>query len=477
MNAPVTVLKAQQSESAANALISEELARFVGAYTTTAIPAVVTARAKHLILDAIGIALASTAYDFAHRAMTAVSGLAGSGDFAVIGMPARLPLRDAALINGILVHGLDFDDTHSGGVIHATASVLPTVLAVGAQQRANGREMLAVYVLGIEVAARLGAVAKGAFHQVGFHPTGLIGAFACALAAGRLMGLNEKQLVMAQGLTLSAGAGSLEFLEDGAWNKRFHPGWAAVSGITAAALARQGFVGAKRAYEGRFGLYASHLQSHFDPANLTLATAGLGETWELQQVAVKPYPACHFVHACVDAAVTLRREHKLDAREIEQVRALVPAEVVKTVCEPAANKRRPANSYDAQFSIPYTVAAALRRGQFTLDELEDDALGDADTLALADRVQYEIDPATTFPRHYTGEVIVTLRGGRTLRHREAVNRGNGERPLSEADIIAKFRSNAARAVAQAKAQEIEALLLSVDQATDVGALADRLTAA
>jgi 2-methylcitrate dehydratase PrpD len=337
--------------------------------------------------------------------------------------------------------------------------------------------MLAAYVLGVEVAARLGAVAKGAFHQVGFHPTGLIGAFACTLAAGRLMGLNERQLVMAQGLTLSAGSGSLEFLEDGAWNKRFHPGWAAVSGITAAALARQGFVGAKRAYEGRFGLYASHLQSHFDPTNLALATAGLGEIWELQQVAVKPYPACHFVHACVDAAVTLTREHKLDAKEIEQVRALVPAEVVKTVCEPAANKRRPANSYDAQFSIPYAVAAGLQRGQFTLDELEDDALGDPDILALADRVQYETDPATTFPRHYTGELIVSLRGGRTLRHREAVNRGNGERPLSETDIVEKFRSNAARAVSRDKAQAVESLLLSLDQAADVRALADELAGA
>ena len=200
MNAPVTVLKVPQTESA-TPLISEELAHFVGAYATAAIPAAVKARAKHLILDAVGIALASTRYDFAHRALTAISGLAGAGDFAVIGMPARLPLRDAALINGILIHGLDFDDTHSGGVIHATSSVLPTVLAVGAQQRASGSEMLAAYILGVEVAARLGAVAKGAFHQVGFHPTGLIGAFACTLAAGRLMGLNEKQLVMAQGLT------------------------------------------------------------------------------------------------------------------------------------------------------------------------------------------------------------------------------------------------------------------------------------
>jgi 2-methylcitrate dehydratase PrpD len=474
MNAQVTVLKSAQREAVATALIAEELAQFAGALSSEKVPAAVTARAKHLILDAVGIALASTTYDFAHRAMTAIVGLGGSGDAAVIGMPARLPLRDAALINGILVHGLDFDDTHSGGVIHATASVLPTVLAVGARQRASGREMLAAYVLGVEVAARLGAVAKGAFHQVGFHPTGLIGAFACTLAAGRLMGLGEKQLVMAQGLALSAGSGSLEFLEDGAWNKRFHPGWAAVSGITAAALAQQGFVGAKRVYEGRFGLFASHLQSHFDPANLALATAGLGESWELLQVAVKPYPACHFVHACVDAAVALVREQKLDPAEIERVQALVPAEVVKTVCEPAANKRRPANSYDAQFSIPYTVAAALRRGRFTLDELEDDALGDPAILALADRVYYETDPATTFPRHYTGEVIVTTRGGRTFRHREAINRGNGERPLSEAAIIEKFHANAARAASHERAQRIAALLLSLDDAADVQAVAARL---
>ena len=362
-------------------------------------------------------------------------------------------------------------------MIHATCSVLPTVLAVAACRHASGGEMLAAYVLGVEIAARLGAVAKGAFHQVGFHPTGLVGAFACALAAGRLMGLGEKQLVMAQGLTLSAGSGSLEFLEDGAWNKRFHPGWAANAGITAAALTQQGFVGTKRAYEGRFGLFASHLQGHFDPANLTIATAGLGNTWELLQVAVKPYPSCHFVHACTDAAVTLVRERKLNFREVERVRALIPAEVVMTVCEPVANKRRPANSYDAQFSIPYAVAAALRRGRFTLDELEDDALRDPDILALADRVDYEIDPASTFPRHYTGEVIVTTRNGRTLRHREAINRGNGERPLSEAAIIEKFHSNAARTVSPGLAQQIETLLLALDQQPDARAIADGLASA
>jgi 2-methylcitrate dehydratase PrpD len=458
----------------AEAPISDVLARFVGGFAADRIPASVTARAMHLILDAVGIALASTTCDFAHRAMTAIAGLAGTGDSAVVGMPTRLPMRDAALVNGILIHGLDFDDTHSSGIIHATSSVLPTVLAVGARQRASGRDMLAAYVLGVEVAARLGAVAKGAFHQVGFHPTGLIGAFACTLAAGRLMGLGEKQLAMAQGLTLSAAAGNLEFLEDGAWNKRFHPGWAAVSAITAANLAQHGFVGARRAYEGRFGLYASHLQGHFDPADLVLATAGLGESFELLQVAVKPFPACHFVHACADAAIALAGMPGIVAGDITHVRALVPAEVIKTVCEPVANKRRPRNSYDAQFSIPYVVAAALHRGRFTLDELEGDALGDPAIQALADRVDYEVDPSATFPRHYSGEVIVTLRDGRTVGHREQVNRGNGERPLSEAAIVEKFHHNAARAVSPERARRIEALVLGIDQAPDVRSVADAL---
>jgi 2-methylcitrate dehydratase PrpD len=457
-------------------LISEHLAQFVGGFVTDRIPPPVVARAKYLILDAVGIALASTTHEFSRRAIMAVADLAGAGDAAVIGTPLRLPMRDAALINGMLIHGLDFDDTHSGGVIHATSSVLPTVLAVGARRHVSGRDMLAAYVLGVEAAARLGAVAKGGFHQVGFHPTGLVGAFACALAAGRLMGLDKEQLVMAQGLALSVGSGSLEFLEDGAWNKRLHPGWAANGGITAAALAREGFIGAKRAYEGRFGLYASHLQNRLGAADLSLAMAGLGEVWETLQVALKPYPACHFMHACIEAAISLAHDHELNAAQVEEIRAVVPAEVISTVCEPLQNKRHPANSYDAQFSIPYAVATALRRGRFTLDELDDAAIADPDALALANLVNYEIDSSSTFPRHYSGEVVVMTRDGRTLRRREQINRGNSERPLNDADIVEKFRSNAARAVSQDQAQRIEALVLSIDELVDVNQLVAGLAA-
>jgi len=457
-------------------LVAESLAQFTTGLSLARIPPAVVVQAKHLMLDAVGIALASTGFDFAHRTLTAMRALAGEGDTPVIGFPALLPMRDAALVNGVLIHGLDYDDTHIGAVVHPTASLLPTVLAVGARRRASGAATLAAYIAGVEAAARLGAVAKGGFHQIGFHPTGLVGAFACALAAGKLMGLGEEQLVMAQGITLSAAAGSLEFLEDGAWTKRFHPGWAANAGITAAALAQQGFVGPKRTYEGRFGLYPSHLQERYDPADLALATRDLGEVWELMQVAVKPFPACHFTHACADAAIVLKRDHHIDARAIRHVEALVPAEVVKTVCEPVANKRRPANAYDAQFSIPFIVAAALIHDRFTLAELTPKAISDPQILALADRVDYRVDPSSGFPRYYSGELIVATEDGHSLRHREHMNRGCGDRPLAEAEILYKFQDNATRAVAPERAHEIGETMLGLDAAADLRDVARPLSA-
>jgi 2-methylcitrate dehydratase PrpD len=389
-------------------------------------------------------------------------------------LPLRLPPRDAALLNGILVHGLDFDDTHSGGVIHATASIWPTVLATAHMQGASGADLLTAYVAGVEAATRLAAVGSGPFHQIGFHPTGLIGVFGCTLAAGTLMGLSPKALVMAQGIALSMASGSLEFLEDGAWTKRMHPGWAAQSGITAAALARQGFVGPSRAYEGRFGLFNAYIQAGIEAERWGRATAGLREVWETMAVAVKPLPACHFTHACSDAAIALIDKHKFAIADIERIKALVPAEVVKTVCEPVANKRRPANAYDAQFSIPYLVAASLVRGRFGLAELEPDVLADETILRLCDLVDYEVDARSTFPRHYTGEVQIALKDGRTLVHREAMNRGCADRPLSNAEIADKFAGNARLSLSARQADAVRDAVLGLDQATDVRATIDRI---
>lgn len=440
--------------------ISEQLAAFAADFDKQVIPAAVRERARHLMLDSLGIAFASRAYDFAEKAMGGIQELNEGGQSMVIGTTEKLDTRNAILINGILIHGLDFDDTHAKGVIHATASVLPTVLAVAAKYDRSGADLVAAYILGVEVATRLGAVAKGGFHQVGFHPTGLIGTFGCAVAAGYLMGLTESQYVDALGLALSVGSGSLEFLNDGAWNKRLHPGWAGAAGVTAATMAKHGYRGTRQAFEGRFGLYRSHL-SNVQDYDIALATADLGQVWEVVNVSVKPLPACHFTHAAIDAAIRIHAKG-ISADDIARVDVLVPADVVKTVCEPEAQKRNPANSYEAQFSIPYLVGTGLLKGRLTLEDIEAPALFDHQVLDLASRTFYRPDPDTAFPKYFDGEVIVTLKNGEVVREREAVNRGAVDRPLTPEDIIQKFRQNASRELEHQRVVEIENAVLSME---------------
>ncbi len=443
--------------------ITQQLARFAARTRAEDIPQTVRVRAMHHMLDAAGIAIAASRYDHAHRVLTAMRGLGGAGTVPVFGFPARLSPRDAATVNGYLCHGLDFDDTHVAGIIHPTASVLPAVLSTAAHVGASGKAMVTAFVIGVETAARIASVAKSGFHQVGFHPTGMIGVFGCTLAAGRLMGLNEKELAMARGIAVSMAAGSLEFVEDGAWNKRLHPGWAAQAGMTAAALAREGFVGATKPYDGRFGLFNAYLGTHKDQADYALATAGLGQTWELMETAIKPYPACHFTHGCIDAALELRKQG-VTADKIEGINVQVPAGVFKVICEPEGNKLKPANSYDAQFSVQWLTAAAFVRGKLGLAELEPAEIVDPEIVALTQKVSYAEYKDSPFPRAYSGAVDVLLKDGRKLSHREHINRGAADRPLANAEIVEKFRANVATAFDSDTSARMEAAMLGLETA-------------
>lgn len=452
--------------SAARESIAGMLARFALDLRLEQTPAAISLRARHLILDAIGCALAARHEDFALRFDSAVRAIAGEeGSSGVFGFAKRLPLRDAALLNGVLAHGLDYDDTHVAGIVHLSVSVLPTVLALASRREVGGSELLTAYIAALEAGARIASVVRGGFHNHGFHPTGVVGAFASAIAAGRLMGLDAGQLVHAQGVALSMASGTLQFIEDGSWTKRLHPGWAAQSGLSAANFAAHGIVAPRAPYEGRFGLYRCYLgETEHANIDLSLATSGLRDeaamTWEIDNIAVKPFPACHFVHASADAAIALH-DQGVKIEDIRRVDVLVPSGVAQSVCEPLASKRRPVSEYDAKFSVPYAVASGLLRGEFGLKDLLPAAYSDPRALALMERIHYSADPASTFPRHYTGEVQVELADGRVLRQREAINRGHAERPLSNEAVREKFFDNAAlhfsRSYAQAVCDEVLAL--------------------
>lgn len=404
------------------------------------VPDEVLERARYLVLDAVGIAFASTGYAFAGAARDALARF-GAGDHPVLGMPDRLSARDAAVLNGVLVHGMDFDDTHIPAVTHVSAAALPAAISAATGAARTTRELLVAYVLGVETSARVGLGGAGGFHDTGFHPTGLAGAFGASVTAGKLAGLDAAGIATAQGIVGSMSAGLLEFLEDGAWTKRLHPGWAAMSGLTAASFAGCGWTGPAAVYEGRFGLYATHLPT--GTSRPQAVEEGLGDRWELMRTAVKPYPVCHFIHAFADAALALRAEHELRAGDIVAVRCAIHPVPGKVVSEPADRKWEPAEEYDAKFSLPYVVAAALVRGRFTLTEL-DDPRANVDILDLARRVEVGPDDDSAFPDAYSGAVEIELSDGSRVRHREQVNRGHEQRPLTNSEIVEKFRVTTGR---------------------------------
>lgn len=442
--------------------LSQQVAQFVAARTQSDIPQIVRERAKLVMLDAIGNAFAASRYPFAPVALSALGSL-GSGDSTVIGLDARLALRDAVVMNGILVHGLDYDDTYLPGSVHLSASCVPTVLALGAHSKASGSDMLMATILGLEISARIAAAANGGFVNAGFHATGIAGAFGSAVAAGRLMKLDAAQHALAQGVALSVTAGTLQPLQEGSWTKRLHPGWAGASGITAAAFARAGYVAPAQAYEGRFGLYTCFLGEHAAGAQPGLVVEGLGEKWEFTRTSIKLFPACHQLHAFMNAAITLSKQQKFSADNVVSVRSLICDAAVPLVCEPLASKLKPASSYSAQFSLPYSVACALMRGRFGLNEIEAPSYTDAEVLKLADKVSYEIDPNPGFPKSRSGEIIVKMKDGRELRCRDDIL---PDEPASADAIVQKFMQNTDGLLTEAKAGQVRDAVLGLDKLSD-----------
>lgn len=452
-------------------LISDVLAEFVLGATLARIPAEVQQWAKLLMLDAIGNAYASSRFEFAGSALAALKGL-GEGDACVIGSDARLPLRDAVLMNGTLIHGLDYDDTYLPGATHLGASCFPTALALCAQRAASGADFLAAYALGMEAGARLGNASKGAFLKGGFHPTSLLGIFASTLTAGRLQQLTHAQLVMAQGIALSWASGNMQPTQEGTWAKRLHAGLAGAGAINAVALAQQNFTGPFEVYEGRYGLFPCFLGVHAGEADLPFITRDLGEHWEMLRTSVKLYPACYQSHAFMNAALALRQEEAIDVNAIDSIRTLIAETAVPLVCEPLAAKQKPHNSYAASFSLPYAVSCCLIRGRFGLEETEEAAFTDPALLQLAQKVTYDIDPNSGFPKYRSGEVIVRMRDGREFSRRKNIMPGD-RAPQSE--VVRKFMDNTHAAMPPERAISIIDTVLNIERLDNVRTLAQALT--
>ncbi|MEI4472306.1 MmgE/PrpD family protein [Frigidibacter sp. MR17.24] len=401
--------------------ITKELASFCAALGMQAppkpvqVPETVRARAALLTLDALAIAVRAGHDGDSTPAL--VEGLAAAGlapgPATVLGLGSGHGAAVAAGINAALVHTLDFDDTHIGASIHVTAPVVPAALAAAEAVGAPGTAALRGIIAGMEVMTRLGrALVPPRHYAKGYHPTATSGVFGATAAACVAMGLSAEQIENAFGIALSSCGGTLQFHANGAWTKRLQVGLASEAGVRAAFLARAGFRGAAEAIEGERGL----LQVFSDAPEPGLATAGLGTGWEVMEIGVKPYPACRFAHAAVDALLAMARAEGAGfAAAVTKIEIGLSRKALAAVAEPEPRKRHAANIVDAQFSVYFLAAAALLTGGVRWDDYPG-LLGRADIDALADRVMPWHDPQieALYPRRMAASVRVSLADGRKL---------------------------------------------------------------
>lgn len=452
------------------ASVTERTVEWLGATDLAAVPADVRETTKLRVLDALGLILAAAATPFGRRARAGVLSLAGTGGCHGLPRGDLLPPEHAALLNGTLAQALQYDDTHNETIIHASSPNVAAALALGESLGASGADVLAAIALGIEATCRFGLAAPGRFHGNGFHPTGIFGTFGAAAVAARLLGLPAPQAVSALGLAGSFASGIIQCWTDGTDSQWLHPGWAAQGGITAAKMARAGVTGPAGVIEGRFGVFASHVQDRSITPDFARVTAGLGTDWESRNMSFKPYPNAHVIHAFLDAFLALRAEHGFGGDDVEEIACPVAGYMVGVMCEPREEKIAPPNDVRARVSLAWCMAEAAYRGKPGPTAYGDDALADPAIADLARRVTYSIDETAPGTERFKGWVVVTTKDGRRLERVQEHNHGSLADPMSADEIRAKFAENAGRLLPEERIRPIVEAVDGLDGLRDVAPL-------
>jgi 2-methylcitrate dehydratase PrpD len=415
--------------------IAEHLAGRIVALDGKKLPPAVQRKCEDLLVDVAGLCVTARNEDYIRSAL---AGCDDEGPGTAIGHAQTFSAASAAFINGTAAHGEDFDDTFEGGPVHAGAVIVPAVLGACERHRPDGAATLLGIAVGTEVMCRLSTVVPKAVHKAGFHPTAIFGVMGAAAGVGAALGLNAKQTVDALGIAASFASGIIEYLAEGAWTKRLHPGWAAQSGIRAALLARGGFIGPRTVFEGVHGLFRGF--AHTTQGDYDAVTGDFGKRWVTETLAFKPYPCGTMAHPYIDCAKRLAARG-IKPGEVKELICEVAEGTVHRLWEPLADKQSPPNGYAAKFATPFILATGFVRGGVGLDAFTEQAVRDKDVLALASKVRYVIDPDNPYPNNFTGHIRAVLNDGRAIEERQSHFRGGAHEPLTRANIEEKFMLN------------------------------------
>lgn len=423
--------------------LAEKLAEFVVDLQFSDLPEDVVRTVKVSTLDDLGVMIAASEEPCVKIALDLARRNGGSPESTIFVHGDKVPATSAAFVNGIACHSLELDDhiSHKRSLNHPGVVTIPPALALGECYGVSGQDYLLAAVLGYDVTCRVNnAVSPGFFNfERGFHGTAITGTFGSAALTGKMMGATADQIATAFGICGSLTAGSSEFKATGAWTKRLHAGNASKNGIIAATLAKGGFTGPHTVFEGSGGFYKSFAgEGNY---NLEAVTKNLGTDYEVRYIQYKPYSSSGVMHSPMTAARKLVDKYSLRPEDIKHLKVITSSKMVKEYCEPRERKINPQNSVDAQFSLIYAIAALLCKGKYLIDEYSEDALKDQRTLDLCKKIECVGDPAIDkeWPQNEPSRVIITTYDGRELEMEVNAAKGSLEDPMTEAEIIDKFR--------------------------------------
>jgi 2-methylcitrate dehydratase PrpD len=437
--------------------VTKTLAQFVVDSRYADIPEAVRHEAVRSVLNWLGCALGGCRHETIDRALAALQPFSGSAQATVLGRGERLDIMHAALMNGMSSHVLDFDDTHLKTVIHPSGPVAAALLALAEYRPMNGAEFLHAFILGVEVECRIGNAVYPSHYDVGWHITGTAGVFGAAAAVGRALGLNGEQMTWALGIAATQSSGLREMF--GTMCKPFHPGRAAQNGMTAAYLASRNFTSSERGIEAPRGF--AHVLA--TKRNFTAITARLGETWEVAQNTYKPFACGIVIHPTIDGCIQLRNEYGLAGNEIDSIELAVHPLVLELT-----GKKTPQTGLEGKFSVYHSAAIAIIHGEAGESGYRDEVVRDAAVRALRDKVI--ATPDTSIPED-AAYIAIRLKDGRTIEKKIAHAIGSLARPMSDADLEAKFRGLTGGSLSSTGISALMELCWSIEHLADAGEVA------
>jgi 2-methylcitrate dehydratase PrpD len=422
--------------------ITQDLAKYCSELKYRQLPDEVVDRAKYFFLDFIGVACRGSGADSSKSMYRFVREM-GKGDGILIGTKSKAPYLYSALANGTAGHAIEMDDVNNESSLHPGVVVFPSALATGEMMGSNGKKFIEASVAGYEVMVRLGkAIGPANSYSRGFHPTGTCGTFGSSVVASRIMGLKTEKIASAMGIAGSQAAGSMEYLAQGAWTKRFHAGWAAHNGMIAALLARKGFKGPTSIIEGRDGF----LHAYSNRADASRVLEEIGSRYEILRTSVKPHACCRYMQPPIDALLKIIKENNLKPDQVERVRLGLLSAGASLIAEPVEKKFNPRSIVDAQFSMPFGAAVAVLFRRAGLAEFQLSRIRREDVKAMMKRVEYAVDPELdkTFPRQWCATAEVFTNKGERYFTRIEYPKGDPENPLSWEELIEKFHDLSGR---------------------------------